>query len=147
MSRNLTRRGFGAGGAALISTLAYAQGAPQLGTPLSVISTPPRDFGPRGTPVLAPDPDIIRLDRSFGDLLIGQETIRRISTGYPRRKVRPGTAKANTPSSATSRTTRCIVMSGRAARSPLSASRRTAPTAIASISGGARSPPRNSIAG
>src|SRR3984957_20862907 len=81
----LTRAGFGAGAAALIPTLAYGQGEaakPLLGTPLSVITNPPRDFGPRGAPAIAPDPDIIRLDPSFGGLLIGQETIRRISTGY-----------------------------------------------------------------
>ena len=89
MTHHLTRRGFGAGAAALIPALAYGQDAvaqnavgPMLGTPLSVITNPPRDFGPRGTPAIAPDPDIIRIDRSFGDLLIGQETIRRISTGY-----------------------------------------------------------------
>ena len=84
MRPHLTRRAFGAGAAALIPALAHGQEAPkpQLGRPLSVITNPPRDFSPRGAPVIAPDPDIIRIDRSFGDLLIGQETIRRIATGY-----------------------------------------------------------------
>ena len=83
---HLSRRGFGVGAAALLPTLAYGQAAdapkPQLGTPLSVITNPPRDFGPNGAPAIAPDPDIIRLDPSFGGFLIGQETIKRISTGY-----------------------------------------------------------------
>jgi gluconolactonase len=78
----LNRRALIAGAAALPS-LAHAQ-APkaQLGTPQSVITNPPRDFGPHAPPPASPDPDIIRVDPSFGGLLIGQETIRRAATGY-----------------------------------------------------------------
>jgi len=70
-------------GAASLPTLAQAQETrAQLGTPLSVITNPPRDFGPNAPPPASPDPDIIRSDPSFGGLLIGQETIRRIATGF-----------------------------------------------------------------
>src|ERR1700733_1164210 len=86
MAPHLTRRGFAAGAAALIPTLAYGQqSAPPnalLGTPPSVISNPPRQFGRDAPPSIAPDPDVLKLDPSFNGLLIGQETIKRIATGY-----------------------------------------------------------------
>jgi gluconolactonase len=78
----ITRRGVIAGGAALIPALAQAQSRPQLGVPRSVISEPPREFGPRAQPVIAPDPDVLKLDPGFDGLLIGQEVIRRLATGY-----------------------------------------------------------------
>src|SRR4051812_16009593 len=80
---HLDRRLMLAGAAAAIPGLAHAQ-APkaQLGAPLSVITNPQRDFGPSAPPPASPDPDILRVDPSFGGLLIGQETIRRVSTGY-----------------------------------------------------------------
>ncbi|HKY17316.1 MAG TPA: hypothetical protein VJL82_00175, partial [Rhizomicrobium sp.] len=80
---HLNRRLMLAGAAAAVPSLAYAQAVkPQLGTPLSVITNPPRDFGPNAPPPGSPDPDIIRVDPSFGRLLIGQETIRRVATGF-----------------------------------------------------------------
>ena len=84
MTDRMTRRGVIAGSAACIPTFAYAQSArkPALGTPRSVISDPPREFGPRAAPSIAPDPDVLRLDPGFDGLLIGQEVIRRVSTGY-----------------------------------------------------------------
>jgi gluconolactonase len=84
MADRITRRGVIAGGAACIPAMAYAQGVarPALGTPRSVISDPPREFGPRAAPSISPDPDVLRIDPSFEGLLIGQEVIRRISTGY-----------------------------------------------------------------
>src|SRR3984885_13636462 len=84
MIERITRRGVIAGGAASIPLLAHAQDAakPLLGSPRSVISDPPRDFSPGAAPSIAPDPDVLRLDPSFGGLLIGQEVIRRVSTGY-----------------------------------------------------------------
>ena len=84
--RGLSRRKMIAGAAALAPALtpasAFAQNKPLLGTPRSVITEPPRDFGPGAPPPGSPDPDILRLDPSFGPLLIGQETIRRVATGY-----------------------------------------------------------------
>jgi gluconolactonase len=83
MTHRLNRRLMLAGAAATVPTLATAQQAkPMLGTPLSVITNPPRDFGPNAPPPASPDPDIIRVDPSFGGLLIGQETIRRVATGF-----------------------------------------------------------------
>ena len=79
---HLNRRHMLAGAAAIVPTLAHAEDKPQFGTPLSVITTPPRDFGPNAPPPASPDPDIIKIDPSFNGLLIGQETIRRVATGY-----------------------------------------------------------------
>jgi gluconolactonase len=83
MTDQLSRRAFAAGAAALMPALARAaDGNALLGTPPSVITNPPRRFGPGAPPSVAPDPDVLRLDPSFGQLLIGQETIQRIATGY-----------------------------------------------------------------
>jgi gluconolactonase len=82
MTNPLTRRGVMAGSAALIPVLAYAQGKPQLGTPRSVISDPPREFGPRAQPSISPDPDVLRIDPHFNDFLISQEVIHRVATGF-----------------------------------------------------------------
>jgi gluconolactonase len=79
---NLDRRLMLAGAAAAIPGLAQAQNArPLLGTPRSVITEPPRDFSPGAAPVFSPDPDVLRVEPSFGGLLIGQEVIRRLYTG------------------------------------------------------------------
>ena len=77
MTNRLTRRGMMAGSAALVPTLAsplpaLAQGKAQLGTPRSVISEPPREFGPRAQPSISPDPDVLRIDPGFTNFLIGQ---------------------------------------------------------------------------
>ena len=86
---DLSRRSMIAGAAALPAASALAQApptppatAPVFGIPPSVVTTPPRQWGPGAPPPFAPDPDIIRADNSFGGLLIGQETIRRVATGY-----------------------------------------------------------------
>ena len=86
---DLSRRSMIAGAAALPAASALAQPAPPaapaqpiLATPPSVVTNPPRQWGPGAPPAFNPDPDIIRADPSFGGLLIGQETIRRLSTGY-----------------------------------------------------------------
>jgi gluconolactonase len=78
----LSRRTMLAGAAATLPTLSYAADKPLMATPRSVISEPPRDFGPGAAPAFNPDPDIIRADPAFGGLLIGQEVIRRLATGY-----------------------------------------------------------------
>ncbi len=83
MTNHLNRRGMIAGARRAGAGAGHAQAAkPQLGTPLSVITTPARDFGPGAPPPGSPDPDIIRVDPSFGTLLIGQAAIKRVSTGY-----------------------------------------------------------------
>src|SRR6185437_2786038 len=83
MIHHPTRRTILAGAAALVPAASFAADPdPLLGTPPSVITNPPRRFGPDAPPSVAPDPDVLRLDPSFGQLLIGQETIQRIATGY-----------------------------------------------------------------
>src|SRR5262245_61865907 len=87
--RHLSRRTMLAGAAALPAASALAQptpapapAAPVFGTPPSVVTSPPRQWGPGAPPPFNPDPDIIRVDPAFGGLLVGQETIRRVATGY-----------------------------------------------------------------
>ena len=74
--KHLSRRTMLAGAAALtpILTPTLARAADvkaALGTPPSVISNPPRDFGPHAPPLSNPDPDVLVLDRSFGGMLVG----------------------------------------------------------------------------
>jgi gluconolactonase len=83
-----TRRGFvraaaGAAGAAVIAPAALAQQAnPNLGTPPSVVTNPPRQWGHHAPPAIYPDPDIIIVDPSFKSLLLGITAIHRIDTGF-----------------------------------------------------------------
>ena len=68
---SLSRRTMLAGAAAIAPTLCYAADKLLTAAPRSVISDPPRDFGPNAAPAFNPDPDIIRVDPAFGGLLIG----------------------------------------------------------------------------
>lgn len=61
---------------------AFAADKPQFGTPLTVITSPARSFGPGAPPSIAPDPDILKIDPAFNGLLIGQEVIRRVASGF-----------------------------------------------------------------
>jgi len=58
---------------------AEAPAAPQ---PPSVVSNPPRLWGPDAPPDIYPDPDIIVIDPSFNDLLLGITALRRLATGF-----------------------------------------------------------------
>jgi gluconolactonase len=49
--------------------------------PPSVVSDPPREWGPDAPPEIYPDPDIIVVDPSFGQYLLGITAIRRLWTG------------------------------------------------------------------
>ncbi|MBV9174815.1 MAG: SMP-30/gluconolactonase/LRE family protein, partial [Chloroflexi bacterium] len=51
------------------------------GTPPSVITNPPRQWGPDAPPQIYPDPDIIVVDPSFGGYLLGITAIHRLWTG------------------------------------------------------------------
>ena len=84
MTDGLSRRSVIAAGMVLVPGFAAAQGVskPALGTPRSVISDPPREFGPRAQPSYTPDPDVLRADPAFDNLLIGQEAIRRVASGF-----------------------------------------------------------------
>ena len=49
---------------------------------MTVISDPPRIWGPGAPPQMFPDPDILVVDPAFGRLRSGHAYIRRLSTGY-----------------------------------------------------------------
>jgi gluconolactonase len=68
------------GAGVVLPGLAWAA-EPQRGTLPSVITNPPRNFSPGAPPMLAPDPDVLIVDKSFAPLLIGQELIHRVHTG------------------------------------------------------------------
>lgn len=78
----ITRRGLIAG-ATCAPTLAYGQEAkPQLATPASVISQPPRQWGTNAPPQIYPDPDVLIIDPSFKQYLVGLDAIHRLATGF-----------------------------------------------------------------
>ena len=54
---------------------------PGQGTSPSVITNPPRQWGPDAPPTIYPDPDIITIDASFGSLMLGITAIHRLWTG------------------------------------------------------------------
>jgi gluconolactonase len=82
----ISRRGLitvmGAAGAALLApSLARGQ-TPQPMAPPSVISTPPREFGPKAPPnVYFTDPDVLTVDPSFDGLRQPNAPIQRLWTG------------------------------------------------------------------
>ncbi len=79
----LSRRGVLTGAAALAPTLAFAQEAkPQFGSPPTVISQPPRQWGRFAPPEIFPDPDVIVIDNSFLQYRIGLAAIHRLATGF-----------------------------------------------------------------
>jgi gluconolactonase len=80
-----TRRAFvgGIGASAVMPFAAVAQQpTAATGTPPSVISNPPRQWGWRAPPNIYPDPDVIVIDPSFAALRVGNVPIRRIATGF-----------------------------------------------------------------
>lgn len=79
--RALLKAGAGLAGVAAAAALSGAAQASALGQPSSVITSPPRVWGPDATPNFYPDPDIIVIDPSFNDLLLGITAIRRLWTG------------------------------------------------------------------
>src|SRR5271163_2290628 len=82
----LSRRGMLAGTAGLMGAAALAQESAlaqqnaKLGTPASVITSPPRDWA-RGHPSIYPDPDVIVVDPSFSQVRRGIAAIQRVWTG------------------------------------------------------------------
>ena len=69
-----------AGAAALGPGIARAQQNANLGTPETVISSPPRDWRP-GHPAIYPDPDIVVVDPAFRQLFVGNAGLHRLWTG------------------------------------------------------------------
>ena len=83
MSNQLTRRGMLAGAATLAPALALAQGSqPKLPTSPSVVTEPPRQWGHHAPPEIYPDPDIVVIDPSFKQYLVGLAAIHRKWTGF-----------------------------------------------------------------
>ena len=85
---NLTRRQFveraAAGAATLYTAAAHAQSqtSPSPQSPPTVVSTPPRDFGPNAPPTTYfSDPDILAIDPAFAAITLGNTAIKRIWTG------------------------------------------------------------------
>lgn len=70
----------GAGWAALSPAWGMAQPAASP-VPPSVVTNPPRQWQPGAPPTIYPDPDIIVMDPSFNDYLLGITAIRRVWTG------------------------------------------------------------------
>jgi gluconolactonase len=82
----VSRRGFIAGtaglvgGAVLIGQGASAQDSAKTATPPSVITSPPRLWGP-SDPSIYPDPDVVVIDPSFAPLVLRNTAIHRLWTG------------------------------------------------------------------
>jgi len=79
--RALIKAAAAVAGAAIASGVAVAQTPPGQGTPPSVITNPPRQWGPDAPPSIYPDPDIIAVDPSFSPYLLGITAIHRVWTG------------------------------------------------------------------
>jgi gluconolactonase len=75
-----------AGASGLLGTMAVApavaraQQNANFGTPASVVTNPPRRWGLRD-PAIYPDPDVIAIDPSFSQLVLGNAGLHRIWTG------------------------------------------------------------------
>ncbi len=79
-SRRTFLHGSGAAASALLLARAPAL-AQQTGTPPSVVSNPPRQWESDAAPTIYPDPDIIVIEPSFRELMLGITAIRRVWTG------------------------------------------------------------------
>ena len=79
----LSRRGMLGAALGLLPTAVLAQEAkPQFGAPPTVISQPPRRWGRFAPPQIFPDPDVLIIDASFKQYLVGLDEIHRVATGF-----------------------------------------------------------------
>ena len=80
----LTRRSLLAATSLLVPGLARAQTPrkPAFGSPPSVISQPPRQWGRFAPPDIYPDPDVLVIDPSFKPYLVGLAGLHRLWTGF-----------------------------------------------------------------
>ena len=81
----LSRRrllGTAAAASAFAPALAFGQAKPELGSPPTVISQPPRRWGPGAPPQIYPDPDVLVIDSSFNQYLVGLDAMHRLHTGF-----------------------------------------------------------------
>src|SRR2546428_1070841 len=82
MSRRAAIKAVAAGVAFVARRTALAQAQPKPAEPPSVITTPPRDFGPNAPPnVYFVDPDVITVDPAFNALRQANAPIQRLWTG------------------------------------------------------------------
>jgi gluconolactonase len=88
MTRELSRRQliatFGGAAAAVVTTRAALAGGQQStpASPPTVVSNPPRDFGPDAPPTTYfTDPDVLTIDPAFNSLIQANTSIKRIWTG------------------------------------------------------------------
>jgi gluconolactonase len=83
MMDRFTRRTMLAGGAAALAPgLALAQAARFVHQQPSVITNPPRQWGPSAPPASYPDPDVLVLDPSFETQRVFITSIKRVATGF-----------------------------------------------------------------
>ena len=87
MLNRLDRRRAVTGGACLGAGLlaagtVRAAGKPELGTPPSVVTQPPRQWGKDAPPDVFPDPDVVPIDDSFNRLIVRYAPITRLGTGF-----------------------------------------------------------------
>ncbi len=78
----LSRRTLLGSAAAAAAVPAFGQEKPALGTPPTVISTPPRRWDAGAPPQIYPDPDVIVVDPAFKRYLVGLAAIHRLHTGF-----------------------------------------------------------------
>ncbi len=88
----MARRRFVQSGAAAIGAAALApfgalaqetqQGASHTAAPPTVITNPPRQWGRFAPPQIYPDPDVLVIDNSFNQYLVGLTAIHRVATGF-----------------------------------------------------------------
>ncbi len=82
MSRRTLVGAAGAAATTVVAGRAFAQAQPAPVAPPSTITTPPRDFSPRGAPTTYfTDPDILSVDPSFNSLAQPNSAIQRLWTG------------------------------------------------------------------
>jgi gluconolactonase len=81
MTRIMSRRSLLAGAAVALGGRPLLGQAQQAPSPATVVSNPPRDFGPDATTTYFNDPDVLTVDPAFGALVQANASIKRIWIG------------------------------------------------------------------
>ncbi|HEX3995863.1 MAG TPA: SMP-30/gluconolactonase/LRE family protein, partial [Acetobacteraceae bacterium] len=71
-----------AGGIGAAAFAARAQAQLPTASPPSVVTVPPREWGPHAPPAIYPDPDVVVLDPVFAQYRVGNAGIHRVATGF-----------------------------------------------------------------
>src|SRR5882757_10744944 len=128
----------GAGATVAGSPGAMAQA--ERGMPSSVVTSPPRDFGPNAAPNTYLDPDIVTVDPLFAQYVQGTRRSNACGPARSGQRARPGALRADTWCGAIFQTIASCAGSKTMVASASSACRRTIATAIRLISRAARCP-------